>query len=72
MLTFKQFTGINNVLPEHRLKGKTPEALQKDADYTRMACGWGPYMVKEWVAGFVKLDDGTGVVSVAGRADEAQ
>ncbi|MCW5850733.1 MAG: peptide ABC transporter substrate-binding protein [Anaerolineae bacterium] len=45
------FANYFSPLPEHRLKGKTPEALQKDADYTRMACGWGPYMVKEWVAG---------------------
>ncbi len=41
----------SGLLPEHTLKDKTAEALVKDEAVARKPLGYGPYCVKDWVAG---------------------
>lgn len=43
--------GANVPIPEHKFKGKTADALQKDPDLTRKALGYGAYCIKDWLPG---------------------
>jgi len=43
--------------PKHLWDDMTPAEIAEAEEVTRMPCGWGPYMVTEWVAGdFIRME----------------